>query len=163
MDNRISHGAHRLWCYFVYRAGIKGFCWPSVRTIQRDLECHYHSYRKWLKELIAAEYVSVEKLHLHICYHPCGVSSKVKTHGVFKSEDRPSSKVKSGVFKSEDGTNIKNRSTKNYGARRAKSPLPAPHKNRNPESEAKALADLQAFKRQVWPTDERNGQSKKTP
>ena len=67
-DSRISHGAFRLWHYLRDRKNKNGQTWPEVRTIAAEIHCKPHSVCKWVKELSAAEYISVEPIgHNH--YH----------------------------------------------------------------------------------------------
>lgn len=68
LDQRISHGAFRLWHYLRDRKNKDGQAWPKVRDIAADLHCKTDSVTGWTKQLVDAGYLAVEKIgqkHYH--------------------------------------------------------------------------------------------------
>lgn len=59
-DDRVSHGAFRLWHYLKDRANREGICWPQQRTISAELHCKVHSLTGWIRELAECGYLSTE-------------------------------------------------------------------------------------------------------
>lgn len=62
LDKRISHGAHRLWCYLRDRKNANGQSWPDVRTISKDLGCKTSSITRWIGELQITSWLGVERV-----------------------------------------------------------------------------------------------------
>lgn len=68
LDRRISHGSFRLWHYLHDRKNRNGQTWPQQRQIAADIGCKTHSLLGWIKELVAAGYLHVEKVgQKHFC------------------------------------------------------------------------------------------------
>jgi hypothetical protein len=63
-DERISHGAFRAWHLFRDMTGKNECCWPSLKTICRELHCGRAALLGWIKELKSAGYIKVEKREL---------------------------------------------------------------------------------------------------
>lgn len=59
-DDRVSHGAFRLWHYLRDRANDENVCWPQQRTIAKDMHCKPHSLSGWIDELEESGYLAVE-------------------------------------------------------------------------------------------------------
>ena len=60
-DNRVSHGAFRLWhCLNDYVNPKTMQCWPGHRTIQQDIVCSSDSVKKWKQELVDAGWLKIE-------------------------------------------------------------------------------------------------------
>jgi hypothetical protein len=88
-DTRISHGAFRLWHYLRDRKNQAGKCFPSQRTIAKELGCKTSSLPGWTSELREAGYVSTVSSgqNHHLVYTVlygdfCGVMPKWATRGV---------------------------------------------------------------------------------
>lgn len=76
-DERISHGAYRLWQLLREMANKDNECWPGQRYIGRTIHCDAHSVKKWITELISGGY---------IVRHPGGPHRSTRYH-VFPNSD----------------------------------------------------------------------------
>jgi hypothetical protein len=70
LDLGISNGAHRFWCYLAFRSGRKGYCWPSQRTIVREVTSNWRNYARWVTELTKAGYLKIVKDRKGLHYYP---------------------------------------------------------------------------------------------
>lgn len=59
-DNTISDGAARLYCLLDDYAREKGECWPSQRTLARELDCTIRLVQYRLAELVQSQIVRAE-------------------------------------------------------------------------------------------------------
>lgn len=64
-DERISHGAHRLWCLLRDMTGNNPCAWPSVNSICKSIHCGKDAAFGWIIELEAAGYMRVERGNQH--------------------------------------------------------------------------------------------------
>ncbi len=64
-DDKISHGAFRLWHLLRDMTGANACCWPSVETISKLIHCGKDSVLLWLVELEASGYLRIERGHRH--------------------------------------------------------------------------------------------------
>jgi Helix-turn-helix domain len=59
-DNRISHGAFRLWHCLRDYTDHASRCFPGQRRLSDDIGCKIHSLKQWTHELVAAGWLEVE-------------------------------------------------------------------------------------------------------
>lgn len=64
-DQRISHGAFRVWHLLLNMTGANRKCYPSIRTIATKLGSDKNSIMAWLIELEAAMYLRIERGNKH--------------------------------------------------------------------------------------------------
>lgn len=57
-DERISHGAFRLWHLLRSYADQRGNAWPRQETIAAQMHCKKESIRGWLDQLISGGYLT---------------------------------------------------------------------------------------------------------
>jgi hypothetical protein len=86
LDDRISHGAFRLWHYLRDKSNRKGQCWPAQRTIATELHCKPHSLAGWIDELVNSGYLATnpQGQNHHFIYTVltgCDVLPKAATPG----------------------------------------------------------------------------------
>ncbi len=59
-DNRLSHGAFRLWHYYLgFRNSETGFCFVGQRKTRQEMHCDVASVKTWTKQLIEAGYLEI--------------------------------------------------------------------------------------------------------
>jgi hypothetical protein len=149
LDQRISAGAYRLWGYLAFRAGEKGFCWPSIRTILRELRCHHGSLKEWFEQLKTSGYLKIVVTNKSRTYYPFEGYPPVEkvTTGVWRKGVQGVEKVTTKCGESDPRTNERtSKRTKGVAPAAQNGWLDGAPPKSDPALAAKALSDLQALK-----------------
>ena len=113
LDNRIAHGAFRLWHLLRDYAGKKMQCWPGQRRLSKDLGSNFDSIAKWRDSLIKNGWLKVEKRknggHQYFILIPPPVTtateSGITTPATGNGDTLLSEAVAVGATESGNGTN----------------------------------------------------------
>lgn len=60
-DENLSHRARTVYIYLYDRAGTKRKCWPSIRTIARELALSKSTVKRAITDLKDAGYIETEQ------------------------------------------------------------------------------------------------------
>jgi Helix-turn-helix domain len=93
-DQRIGHGAFRLWhCLRDHQNPKSGLCCPGQRRISDQIGCNIHSLKRWTDELVTAGWLVVkvvergEVFHYDLLDGQSQVLPKTATGGVAKNSN----------------------------------------------------------------------------